>query len=110
MTNSPQICLNRPLGKEPTQSSFCQGLLRCASPELMDKFIGLSMLIFGFVMMAFNPAVGVLVALFGLIVTWNSERTVSVRSQDRDRVPCPHCAELIQPKAKVCRFSGARFR
>ncbi len=78
--------------------------------ELMDKFIGLSMLIFGFVMMAFNPAVGVLVALFGLIVTWNSERTVSVRSQDRDRVPCPHCAELIQPKAKVCRFCEARFR
>jgi hypothetical protein len=22
------------------------------------------------------------------------------------RVPCPHCAELIMPQAKVCRFCG----
>ncbi len=33
MANSPQICLNRSLGKQITQSSFCQGLLRCAYPE-----------------------------------------------------------------------------
>ncbi|AVQ74095.1 hypothetical protein B5D77_24905 [Microcystis sp. MC19] len=32
MANSPQIFLNRPLGKQLTQSSFCQGLLRCACP------------------------------------------------------------------------------
>ncbi|AVQ71555.1 hypothetical protein MiYa_00190 [Microcystis aeruginosa NIES-2519] len=30
MRNSTQICLNRPLGKQLTRSSFCQGLLRCA--------------------------------------------------------------------------------
>ena len=37
MANSPQIFLNRPLGKQLTQSSFCQGLLRCAYPVLLMK-------------------------------------------------------------------------
>jgi hypothetical protein len=24
--------------------------------------------------------------------------------EDQERVPCPHCAELIKPQAKVCRY------
>jgi hypothetical protein len=24
--------------------------------------------------------------------------------EQQGRVPCPHCAELIQPAAKICRF------
>ena len=28
----------------------------------------------------------------------------SFAAQQQGRVPCPHCAELIQPAAKICRF------
>ena len=26
------------------------------------------------------------------------------RASETARVPCPHCAELIQPEARICRF------
>jgi len=30
-------------------------------------------------------------------------------SEDNSRVPCPRCAELIRPQARVCHYCGAKF-
>jgi hypothetical protein len=61
MANSLQICLNRPLGKQLTQSSFCQGLLRCAcpvqqnpKPRLMLGFCGNCAIFFNFCKFVLN--------------------------------------------------------
>ena len=31
-------------------------------------------------------------------------RAQFLSAQQQGRVPCPHCAELIQPAARICRF------
>lgn len=43
-------------------------------------------------------------ALLGLVygLYWVRAQFYFVRQQGR--VPCPHCAELIQPAAKICRY------
>jgi hypothetical protein len=46
------------------------------------------------------PVVAVLAMIYGFY--WI--RASFKRSENRGRVPCPHCAELIQPGASICRF------
>lgn len=81
----------------------------------MDKFVGMGLIAFGFIALApMNLAVGMIVALLGLIVTWRSEKSVG-KSVERSpqpteyRIPCPYCAEMIKPMAVVCRFCGAEL-
>ena len=43
---------------------------------------------------------GILALVYGLF--WIRAQFVLLERQGR--VPCPHCAELIQPAAHICRF------
>ena len=46
------------------------------------------------------PIVAVLAIVYGYF--WM--RAGFKQAENRGRVPCPHCAELIKPEASICRF------
>jgi hypothetical protein len=62
--------------------------------------------------MLFNGLVfifpGLVVAGIGALVAKRAGRSAHTsddeQALDEDRVPCPHCAEMILPEAKICRF------
>jgi hypothetical protein len=43
-------------------------------------------------------------ALLSLVYGFYWIRAQFSSVEQRGRVPCPHCAELIQPAANICRF------
>ena len=47
----------------------------------------------------------VMAGIIGIFAVIGVARMPSAPSTP-DRVPCPHCAEMIRPGAKVCRFCG----
>lgn len=57
--------------------------------------------------MEFLPLM-LLAVVFGIfiLIRWRGSNTTTPRDE-RPRVPCDRCAELILPEAKVCRYCGA---
>lgn len=60
--------------------------------------------------LVFSPVVGLLLAIALPRVEVTLRYPGPGDTAEPARVPCPKCAELVLPAAKVCRFCGHRLR
>jgi hypothetical protein len=54
--------------------------------------------------------IGVMMGPIGLLIAIGMPNQATVRETGGARMPCPSCAELIQPAAVRCRFCGHDMR
>lgn len=57
-----------------------------------------------------NVTVGWTVVGWAIALIWAAAWGEPILTPTPERRPCPHCAELILPAAKVCRFCGSGLR